>query len=520
MATTYLSPGVYVEEVDRGTKPIQGVGTSMAAFVGITAEAAVKRTNQQTGQSEVVESRLNKPTLITSWTNYTSIFGDFAPGCYLPYAVYNYFANGGGPCYVTSIRALDQVGNGAVAASVTIPANTKGNSFTVTAKVAGEAGNNTTVTITHETAEGSKSPTSFSITVGDETKTGLTMKKSDDNFVGNAEFRAVTLSDFGAASAMPQEGTYLLSGGGLPPLKAEDFIGNAAERTGISGLEAIDEVRLVLCPDLMANYDGSDEAKELIRTVQQAMVAHCQRMRYRFAILDTPPGLNVQEVQDWLAYLNIDSSYAALYYPWVAVPNLLEGGTILTPPSGVIAGIYNRTDSERGVHKAPANEMARGVVALETEISRMEQDMLNPKGINCIRTFPGRGIRVWGARTLSSDGAWRYINVRRLFIYVAASLDNGLQWVVFEPNNSTLWAKVRRDVTAFLRSVWGSGALFGQNESQAFYVKCDAELNTPEVIDLGQMIVEVGIAPVKPAEFVIFRLSQWAGGESSEGGES
>ncbi|MEM7330555.1 MAG: phage tail sheath subtilisin-like domain-containing protein [Chloroflexota bacterium] len=516
MATTYLSPGVYVEEVDRGTKPIQGVGTSIAAFVGVTEEASIKRVNRKTGASEIVESRLNKPTLITSWTNYTSVFGDFAPGAYMPHAVYGYFANGGGPCYITSIRAISDVSEGATAATVDVPANTKGNSFVVTATIVGDVGNNLSITITHDATDEGKDATSFSMTVGDETQSGLVMKKSDDNFVGKATFRAVSLSLFGAASAMPNEGTFLLSGGGLPKLTEQDFIGSAAERTGIAGMEAIDDVRLVTCPDLMASYDGSEESKTLVRSVQQAMVAHCERMRYRFAILDTPPGLNVQEVQDWQNYLNVDSSYAAMYYPWVEIPDLAEGGTILVPPSGVMAGIYNRTDSDRGIHKAPANETVLGVVSLENEISRNEQALLNPRGINCIRSFAGRGIRVWGARTLSSDGSWRYINVRRLFIHVAASLDTGLQWVVFEPNNDALWAKVRRDVTAFLRSIWGSGALFGQSESQAFYVKCDAELNSPEVIDLGQLIVEVGIAPVKPAEFVIFRLSQWAGG--GEGG--
>jgi uncharacterized protein len=174
-------------------------------------------------------------------------------------------------------------------------------------------------------------------------------------------------------------------------------------------------------------------------------------------------------------------------------------------------GIYNRTDAERGVHKAPANEIVRGAIGLELVLSRGEQDTLNPIGVNCIRTFPGRGIRVWGARTLSSDGSWRYINVRRLFIMVEASLDVSMQWVVFEPNDHTLWAKVRRDVNSFLRVIWRSGALFGTTPDQAFYVKCDEELNPTEIRDLGQLIIEVGLAPVKPAEFVIFRISQWAG---------
>jgi len=181
------------------------------------------------------------------------------------------------------------------------------------------------------------------------------------------------------------------------------------------------------------------------------------------------------------------------------------------PPSGHVVGIYNRTDAERGVHKAPANEVVLGAINLKNNLTKGEQDTLNPQGVNCIRSFPGRGIRVWGARTLSNDGSWRYINVRRLFNFVGASLDAGMQWVVFEPNDSTLWAKVLRDVNSFLRVVWRSGALFGTTPEQAFYVKCDEELNPPEIRDLGQLIIEVGLAPVKPAEFVIFRISQWAG---------
>ena len=186
-------------------------------------------------------------------------------------------------------------------------------------------------------------------------------------------------------------------------------------------------------------------------------------------------------------------------------------GTVRIPPSGHVAGVYARSDAERGVHKAPANEVVRGATGLPIQVTRAEQDMLNPIGVNCIRSFPGRGIRIWGARTLSSDASWRYINVRRLFNMVEESIEGGTQWVVFEPNDRDLWARVRRDVTAYLKTVWSSGALFGSTPQEAFYVKCDDELNPPEVRDLGQLIVEIGLAPVKPAEFVIFRISQWAG---------
>jgi len=507
MPQTYLSPGVYVEEIDRGTKPIEAVGTSTAAFIGITAEASRKAIDPATGERVVVESRLNKATLVTNWTQFVDTFGDFTPGAYLPDAVYGYFANGGGACYVTSLRALKEADADVKAAAVTIPGKGKGNAFTITAKVAGPGGNALSVNVKLSGEE------AFNLTIDGETKTGLTMKKGE-NYVGDAEFDKVTVSS--AGTAMPEEGSYQLSGGGMPPLTAKDFIGDASERTGLGGLEAIDQVRLVACPDVLAGYDGSSEAQQRVKMIQEAMIAHCEKERYRFAVLDTPPGLNAQQAIEWRNFINFDSSYAALYYPWIKVADLSGGGstTKMVPPSGHMVGIYNRADAERGVHKAPANETVLGAIDLELHLSKGEQDLLNPIGVNCIRTFPGRGIRAWGARTLSSDGAWRYVNVRRLFIMVEASLDAGMQWVVFEPNDSTLWAKVLRDCRSFLKVIWLSGALFGNTPDEAFYVKCDEELNPPEIRDLGQLIIEVGLAPVKPAEFVIFRLTQWAGADA------
>jgi uncharacterized protein len=440
MALAYKSPGVYVEEIDRGTKPIEAVGTSMAAFIGITAEASYKKLDQETGKlvpDPDQESRINKATLVTSWTKFAEIFGEFLPGAYLPDAVYNYFANGGGPCYVTSLRALN------------------------------------------------------------EAQTAKPSRRSRAAAAANPDAPAE------AAPTPPA---------GLAPLSIEEIVGDAGERTGLGGLEALDDIRLVLCPDVMVGFDNSNEARERIKMVQQALIDHCKLMKYRFAVLDTPPHLNAQQAKEWREYLNFDSDFAALYYPWLVIPDLGgNGNTKTVPPSGHIVGIYNRSDSERGVHKAPANEVVSNAIGVEFSISKGEQDVLNPIGVNCIRPFPGRGLRVWGARTLSSNASWRYVNVRRLFITVEASMDAGLQWVVFEPNDSTLWAKVRRDVTSFLRGVWRSGALFGATPEQAFYVKCDEELNPPEVRDLGQLVIEVGMCPTKPAEFVIFRITQWAG---------
>jgi phage tail sheath protein FI len=213
-----------------------------------------------------------------------------------------------------------------------------------------------------------------------------------------------------------------------------------------------------------------------------------------------------------------DSKFAALYYPWIRVTNPLAGAAangnrVLTvPPSGHVAGIWARNDDTRGVWKAPANEVVRGALDVETKVTKGEQDLLNPAGVNCIRPFGTRGIRVWGGRTLSSAPSWRYVNVRRLFNFVEESILNGTQWVVFEPNDLDLWARVKRTVYAFLLGLWRQGALFGATPEQAFYVKCDEETNPPESVDEGRLVVEIGIAPVKPAEFVVFRISQWAGG--------
>lgn len=444
MAVAYATPGVYVEQVDKGTKPIEAAGTSITAFLGITAEASIKSINDK--GEEVRDSVLGRAMLVTNWTQFSNIFGGFVEGAYLPDAVYGYFNNGGGPCYVTSLRAITEMPK-------------------PRAKPA------------------PKKPT--------------TTGKGDEATADSGDSAAESEPSFG-------------------PLTAKEFIGDVAARTGINGLEAFSNISLLVCPDAFYGYDGSEEAKKRVKQVQTAMIAHCENMQYRFALLDTPPGLSAQDARDWRYYVNFDTSYAAMYYPWVEVADLSDSpqNSKFVPPSGHIVGIYNRTDAERGVHKAPANEVILGATNLEIDLTKGEQDTLNPIGVNCIRSFPGRGIRVWGARTLSSDGSWRYINVRRLFSQVGQSLDVGLQWVVFEPNDSNLWARVRRDIVAFLRVVWRSGALFGAAPEQAFYVKCDEELNPHEIRDLGQLIIEVGMAPVKPAEFVILRLSQWAGADA------
>ena len=246
------------------------------------------------------------------------------------------------------------------------------------------------------------------------------------------------------------------------------------------------------------------------------MIAHCEGAGDRMAILDAPPNLLPQEILEWrMNTAGYDSKFATLYYPWIEVMDPLTNQPMLVPPSGHVAGVWCRTDATRGVHKAPGQRgRAWASTGSASRSRRREQGGLNKVGINCIRSFPGRGIRIWGARTLSSDPEWRYINVRRLFNYIAESIMEGTQWSVFEPNDERLWMQLRIAASNFLTRTWREGALFGATPEQAFFVKCDAETNPPDVIEAGQVICEIGIAPVKPAEFVVFRLSQYSAGAS------
>lgn len=400
MATSYLSPGVYIEEVDRGAKPIEAVGTSTVGFLGTCSKGPV-----------------NKPVFCSNWTQFVNTYGDFRDSQYLAHAVYGFFNNGGSRCFVTNVGAhpagLDKVAE------------------VDKAKV--------------KEAEGDPEVS----------------KKMNGMFIG------------------------------------EDKGPNA--RTGLKTFEDIDAISLVVAPGMI------DPA------IQDAVLTHCELKKDRFAVLDSPETIDMGGI-DKIPKPR-DSKYGAYYFPWIEVYDP-ERGNIFVPPSGHMVGIYARVDSERGVHKAPANEIVRGALGLKYTISRGEQDILNPKGINCIRDFSrrGRGIRVWGARTISSDASWRYINVRRLFIMVEESIDIGMQWAVFEPNDHKLWKKITRDVSSFLYRIWRSGALFGKSPEEAFYVKCDEETNPVETIDAGQVITEIGICPVKPAEFVIFRIGQWQSG--------
>lgn len=289
--------------------------------------------------------------------------------------------------------------------------------------------------------------------------------------------------------------------GALP--RAEDY-GAAFARSA-----ALDEISLVAAPGCSAlpGVDAAAVAAELIR--------HVETVRDRFAVLDPPPGQTVAQVQAYRA--GFDSSRAALYYPWVvtSAPGGGPAAELAAAPSGFVCGIFARTDLERGVHKAPANEVVIGASRFETDIVRDEQDVLNPLAVNCLRRLEGRGLRVWGARTLASDPQWKYVNVRRYFIYLEKSIERGLQWTVFEPDAEPLWSRLRATVEDFLLRQWQGGALQGDRPEAAFFVRCDRTTMTQADIDNGRVVCLIGVAVLKPAEFVVFRIGLKAAGAAS-----
>jgi phage tail sheath protein FI len=515
---TYLTPGVYVEEVPSASKPIEGVGTSIAAFVGLAPGGPV-----------------NVPMRISNWTQFARIYGDqnepdngpFMPGAYLAHSVYGFFQNGGALCWIVRVGGGDGAAQRRMAA---LPAasDTSLEAFRAIAK--GDPDGEIAVNLEEESGGGGPDTTyKLSVSAGDQTEVhdGLTLNKKTKSYIVtkvNAASKLIKLEETGGSLPddlrVPAVGKYALAIPAVPvgEVKPTEFEGDVASRAGIGGLAAIDEVTMVCVPDLMTLVpNGGDDVH--LRDLQGKMVAHCENMGDRMAILDAPPNLLPQDILEWrMNTAGYDSKFGTLYYPWLEVMDPLTNQPMMVPPSGHVAGVWCRTDATRGVHKAPANEVVLGVNGLGFQVTQEEQGGLNKVGINCIRSFPGRGIRIWGARTLSSDPEWRYLNVRRLFNYIAESIMEGTQWSVFEPNDERLWLQLRIAASNFLTRTWRDGALFGSTPAEAFYVKCDAETNPPDVIEAGQVVVEIGISPVKPAEFVIFRISQFTAGAAEIAG--
>ncbi len=507
---SYLSPGVYVEEVQSGSRPIEGVGTAVAAFVGFAEKGP-----------------FHTPTLVTNWSQYVQTYGDMVEGTYLAHAVYGYLANGGGNCYVVRVgdpTRSNPAGKAGPKAELAGEPAALG-TFRVAALPAAVTAGEIAVEVADPDGEGAGEDR-FKLLVRQAGKVvetfDVSFKKNTKNYVVTQvreRSKLITVEEAAPANALarPAKQTVTLAAPPAPAagtparVSADEYVGNPDSRTGFGGLEAIDDITMVAVPDLMSAYQQGLVTAEEVKTVQLAVISHCEQMGDRMAIIDPLPDMTARQVYTWRQEeAGYDSKYAALYYPWIKVFDPATGQNRFMPPSGHVAGLWSRTDTERGVHKAPANEVVRGAVELQNNITKGEQDLLNPVGVNCLRAFPGRGLRVWGARTLSSDPAWRYINVRRLFNYLEESILLGTQWVVFEPNDERLWGTIRRNIASFLMEEWRRGALFGSSPDEAFYVKCDRETNPPDVVDRGQVVCEIGICPVKPAEFVIFRLSQFS----------
>ncbi len=371
--------------------------------------------------------------------------------------------------------------------------------------------------------------------------------------VVNGRSNLVLVEDLASPSAIPdnlpdpaafREGFVRLEGGtdGISTLSMDDFLGDpgADEKEGLRCYEDVDEVGMICIPDIMTGPTETEpppppekpdpcappeeatgtysppmpESPPLfgagdIERAQRAMIGHCEMMKDRVAILDPPPGSDVAGIHEWR--LRFDSKYAALYYPWIVVndPLRLRGNiTRVIPPSGHVAGVYARTDLTRGVHKAPANETVLGAEDTAPGVDDPEQELLNPVGVNCLRAFPGRGVLIWGARTVSTDPAWRYINIRRLLIMIEESLMEAMQWTVFEPNDVYLRKGISVSVSCYLEELWRQGALVGKTASEAFFVQCDEENNPKYVIDAGRIITDIGVAPSIPGEFILFRIGK------------
>jgi phage tail sheath protein FI len=276
-------------------------------------------------------------------------------------------------------------------------------------------------------------------------------------------------------------------------------------KTGLKQFEDIEDISIVAAPGSTFGYDAGlvDDANTIINL----LIRHCELMRYRIAVIDSGNGQNLNQVQAMRA--RFDSSWAAFYFPWVRVLDPVTRVPIHLPPSGFVTGIYARNDVTRAVYKAPANEVVNLALGFELMLNKAQQDVLNPLGINCFRFFEGRGNRLWGGRTMSSDPEWKYVNLRRYFAYLEHSIDKSTQWAVFEPNGPGLWGNVRQTIEDFLLNEYVSGALLGDSPVKAYFVRCDRTTMTQNDLDNGRLVCLVGVSPVKPAEFVIFRIGQW-----------
>lgn len=562
----YLTPGVYVEEFSSSEPTMSSVSTSTAGFIGITEKGP------QYGTPILITNFASFRRIFGGYLTERE-FGQYR---YLTYAVNQFFTNGGSRCYIKRVVPSDASYSCSSEQSPVVfyakEPGEWGNKITITIT----KNNNVKTQILEEMENKYRVKSTQGFLVGDivcvTTNENvyynrvidvddniITMQKvfeknvTDDNIVPqivlsvckfdisvkydlieekyeNCSFNRNSY-DFVAERLAKSElimieikemeedippflllceeekdscNIRLLGGknGTQQAISAIDFIGEDKGPNNRSGLQAFidnNEVSLLAIP-------GITEPQVLL-----SLIAHCENMGNRFAILDIPR--EKKTVNDIVEYRDLfDSDFAAMYHPWVKVADPITKNAVAIPPSGSVTGVYARTDNTRGVFKAPANEIVSACVGLDCNYTTGEQDILNPKGVNLIRSFSGAGIRIWGARTISSNSLWRYVNVRRLFLYIEESIKVSTNWVVFEPNEPLLWLRVKRTIELFLGDLWRTGALAGGSEGEAFFVDIGANTMSQSDIDNGRLICVIGVAPVKPAEFVIFRITQKTNG--------
>ncbi|MBQ4241444.1 MAG: phage tail sheath family protein [Lachnospiraceae bacterium] len=560
----YFSPGVYVEEYDNSPRSIEGVGTSTAGFIGLAEKGPV----------------IGAPVFVPNFKSFTQQFGgflsEFAYGeyRYLANSVEQFFANGGTRCFVMRVAPKDAVASSAEKGLLTVTAKNPGawgDKVQVTLNTVKKQklqllektetgykaknidgfregdivefeGTYTTiktimdrvVTFTDELPDEAVDdaiiPKSLlylvtfdlSVRYGDEAENyqDLSFNIGSPRYIGSklagSELIDVNVKPMEEAGNPVEEilgegvesGVFFLEGGSdgsVSKINAGTFIGEdggPGKRTGLQSFIENNNVSMLAIPGITT--------PEVI----VSLVGHCENLKSRFAVIDMPG--EMYKTSDLIGYRGmIDSTYAAMYHPWIEVFDRSSNKSDYIPPSGAVMGIYSRTDQTRGVHKAPANEVVF-CTGLKTNYTKDEQDMLNPEGINLIRALPGQGIRVWGARTASSNNAFKYVNVRRLFIYVEESIKANTNWVVFEPNDATLWHRVELSITGFLDGLWRNGMLAGDSPATSYFVEIGPSTMSKDDITNGRLICNIGIAPSRPAEFVIFRVTQFtaeAGGE-------
>lgn len=580
----YLSPGVYVEEYDSGAVPMQGVSTSTAGFIGLAQRGPV----------------VGKPQLVTSFADYKRAFGGylseakFGEARFLPYAVEQFFINGGSRAYIMRVAAEGAAAAKATAGVLQIEAANPGewgNKIRVTVEASSKAKTQVIAVngadLKLKNADGFNQGDVVELFDG-KAKAYATIVSSLDNIVtldapctlnvadekiGTPKYiktceltLTVKLDDvvetYANVSLCPEAGNFVsararksdlvtiaVTEAKAPaaPKEGKDEKAPAPAKAGVTPIELAGGAAVIalaggsdgkvanVSPNVYMGEDNGPGKRSGLAAflenvdvsimaipgvtapeVQAALIAHCENCKSCFAILDVP--IDRKKTNDVVEFRDMyDTTYAAMYHPWLEMFDPLAKRSAYFPPSGAMAGVYARTDNERGVHKAPANEIVRGCTGLSCNYNEGEQDILNPKGVNLIRAFTGRGIRVWGARTMSSNGLWKYVNVRRLYIYIEESIKANTNWVVFEPNSEVLWGRVTRTIEMFLATCWRSGALAGSTPSEAYFVECGPTTMTQDDIDNGRLICNIGIAAVKPAEFVIFRITQHTASSESEG---